>query len=67
MFIRAVVITHTFPIGTSEEQGKTQIMCTCFTPVSRAIRSYIYGTAQFKLHTRVCISRVYLVTPVEHF
>ena len=26
-----------------------------------------YGTAQFKLHTRVCITRVYLVTPVEHF
>ena len=27
----------------------------------------LYGTAQFKLHTRVCITRVYLVTPVEHF
>ena len=28
---------------------------------------YTYGTAQFKLHTRVCITRVYLVTPVKHF
>ena len=26
-----------------------------------------YGTAQFKLHTCVCITRVYLVTLVEHF
>ena len=27
----------------------------------------MYGTAQFKLHTRVCITHMYLVTPVEHF
>ena len=26
-----------------------------------------YGIAQFKLHTCVCITHVYLVTPVEHF
>ena len=27
----------------------------------------IYGTARFKLHTRECITRVYLVTTVEYF
>ena len=26
----------------------------------------VYGTARFKLHTRECIIRVYLVTPVEY-
>ena len=30
-------------------------------------RASAYGTAQFKLHTCVCITRVYLVTPVKHF
>ena len=27
----------------------------------------MYGTAKFKLHICVCITRVYLVTAVEHF
>ena len=28
---------------------------------------FMYDTAQFKLHTCVCITRVYLVALVEHF
>ena len=44
-------------IATLKEEDTCSNVCVLVT----------YGTARFKLHTLECITRVYLVTPVEYF
>ena len=60
-------VAKEYYIFTHQRENYLSYLLLVSTRYSTQTEHTRYGSAQFKLHTRVCITRAYSMAPVEHF